>query len=342
MRRLIATLSSLLVPLLVALAVAVDGIAIAANPPAKQAPAADNLVLGTFPLKEKNAVIDGDTIKVKGLDASLRLLCIDTEEIYHHAERRELARKDFAGYAKAMRGDGPPAKFGTPMGVAAHEWAKRFFKDVKEVRLEYDERGRARGYYGRHLVYVFARKKGRWINYNLEAVRMGMAPYFVKYGRCRRFDAAFGSAQAQARAAHRGIWGDKVPHYVDYDERLDWWASRAKTIDRFRDEVAASDHAVLIDLLADDGLTRAKAHVGETITVFSSFGDSRLKKKPYLVPLSHRRNEDFLIVAFNDAELAKLELSKWKGKLVHVRGKVSQYRGRPQMKAADVKRIWVE
>ena len=86
----------------------------------------------------------------------------------------------------------------------------------------------------------------------------------------------------------------------------------------------------------------ALEHLGETVTVFSSISDPRLDKKPYLIPLSHRRNKDFLIVAFTDEELEKLELEKWKGKLVHVRGKVSQYRGRAQMKAADVEKIWEE
>lgn len=317
----------------------------AAKPDASGQPAAasdDPLVLGLFPLDRPlgKAVIDGDTIRVKGLDKSLRLLCIDTEEIFHKAERRGMAAKDFEAYAKAMRGDGGPAKFGTPAGELATDWARRFFKGVKKVRLERDESGRARGYFERHLVYVFAKKKGEWVNYNLEAVRAGMAPYFVKYGRCQRFDTEFKAAQAEARAAKRGIWSDTLPHYPDYEERLAWWEDRAQTIDRFRAKQATDPG--LIDLMADDGLERALARLGETVTVFSSLSDPRLEKKPYLVPLSHRRNKDFLIVAFTDEELKKLELEKWMGKLVHVRGKVSEYRGRPQMKAADVEKIWVE
>ncbi len=37
------------------------------------------LVIGEFSLPA-NAIVDGDTIKVRGLDTSLRLLAIDTEE----------------------------------------------------------------------------------------------------------------------------------------------------------------------------------------------------------------------------------------------------------------------
>ena len=300
----------------------------------------DTLVLGTFRLKKKKPVIDGDTIKVEGLDKSLRLLCIDTEEIFHKPERRGMSAANFPAYAKAMRGDGRPAKYGTPMGEVATVWARRFFEKVKKVRLERDEVGRKRGYFDRHLVYVFAKKDGVWINYNLAAVRAGMAPYFVKYGRCGRFDAEFVAAQKEAQIAHRGIWSDALYHYPDYDERLTWWEERAATIDRFR--ARSAKDADLIDLMADDGLERALDRLGDTVTVFSSFGDARLDKKPYLVPLSHRRNKDFLIVAFDDQQLAKIGLEKWKGKLVHVRGKVSQFRGRPQMKASDVEKIWVE
>ncbi len=226
------------------------------------------------------------------------------------------------------------------MGVVATEWARRFFKGVKKVRLERDEESRKRGYFDRHLVYVFAKKKGVWINYNLEAVRAGMAPYFVKYGRCQRFDKEFQAAQVEARIAHRGIWSDALHHYPDYDERLSWWEGRAQTIERFRKKAEADKD--LIDMMADDGMTRALERVGDTVTVFSSFGEARMEKKPYLLALSHRRNADFLIVAFDDAQLAKLEIEKWKGKLVYIRGKVSLYKGRPQMKASAVEKIWVE
>ncbi|MDF1564483.1 MAG: thermonuclease family protein [Deltaproteobacteria bacterium] len=314
-----------------------------ATPLRTEAEEADPLVLGVFPLKgkPKDAVIDGDTIRVKGLDASLRLLCIDTEETFKKPKNKAASDRDFPAYAKAMRGEGErPKKYGTPLGELAKEWAARFFKGVKEVRLERDEASRTRGFYERHLVYVFAKKDGKWVNYNLEAVRAGMAPYFTKYGRCVRFDAEFKAAQEEARIAHRGIWSDALKHYPDYDERLAWWEERAQTIDRFR--AKAAKDPTLIDLMADDGLKRAGEQLGKTVTVFSSFGEGRLDKKPYLLPLSHRNRNDFIIVAFDDEELAKIEYEKWKGKLIYVKGKVSQYKGKPQMKAQDVERIWEE
>ena len=42
--------------------------------------------------------------------------------------------------------------------------------------------------------------KGEWVNYNLECVKAGYTPYFVKYGRARRFHKEFVEAQDQARA----------------------------------------------------------------------------------------------------------------------------------------------
>ena len=40
------------------------------------------LVIGEFKLAAKNPVLDGDTVKVAGLDTTLRLLGIDSEETF--------------------------------------------------------------------------------------------------------------------------------------------------------------------------------------------------------------------------------------------------------------------
>ena len=52
------------------------------------------LVIGEFSLAPKG-VVDGDTIKVQGLDTSLRLLAIDTEETYKRAADRRASDADF-------------------------------------------------------------------------------------------------------------------------------------------------------------------------------------------------------------------------------------------------------
>lgn len=328
--------------ILVALALLTAGLAprLAAAEQPRRAPAGDSVVLGEFTLRGSHPVVDGDTIRVEGLDASLRLLGLDTEEIYHHPQDRKAAEQDFAAYCKAKRTGAHPAKFGTPMGEAAAAWARRFFDGVSRVRLELDDPGRRRGYYGRYLVYVLVRRDGKWVNYNVEAVRAGMSPYFVKYGRSERFDAQFRAAQAEARAAKRGIWSPTTEHYPDYEERLAWWSRRADEIARFR--AKHLKQPALVEAASDDAPQRLLARVGKEVTVFAVIGEARTDKKPYLVPLSHRMRGEIYLVAFDDPQLAKIEPKKWEGEYVYVRGKVSTYRGRPQIKATDLVRIWRE
>src|SRR3569623_1001743 len=125
---------------------ALGGLALGApSPPLAtiaRSPASD-LVIGEFPLVR---VVDGDTVRVKGLDSSLRLLGIDTEETFKHDKERRAYTKGFAAYAKDVRGASPrPAKFATPLGDEAKRWAEAWFKDVTTVRLEREAWWTARG-----------------------------------------------------------------------------------------------------------------------------------------------------------------------------------------------------
>ena len=168
------------------------------------------LVLGTYKLAS-GGVVDGDTIRVKGERRALRLLALDTEELTYSVKghQLELMRTDFKAYVKRMTsGYRMPAKFGTPMGEAAKTWARNFFSGAKELRLEGDTPGEAVGTYGRLLCYVWAffadGKPPK--QYNLEAIRAGMSPYFIKYGRSRRFDAA-----SEASGARTGSTTPIIP-----------------------------------------------------------------------------------------------------------------------------------
>ncbi len=304
------------------------------------APRSEGVRLGTFELAD-DAVVDGDTIRVKGLDASLRLVAIDTEETFKDPKHRRAAEEDFGGYARRMRGESPtPVKYGTPLGEEAKRFARRFFYGVHSVRLEYDDPRQPRGYYGRHLVHVFAKKDGTWRHYNLEAVRAGMSPYFTKYGYSKRFHLAFVQAQQEAQAAKRGIWAPGAKHYPDYDERLAWWDRRARQIARF--EKRYEGRPGYVRLGRPGAMDRLLAAEGRTVTVFGTIAEMRLDEAPYLVWLAHEKKNDFALVAFDEAELKKLSPGKWYGWYVYVRGRVSLYRGRPQMKAAEVRRIWME
>jgi endonuclease YncB( thermonuclease family) len=303
-----------------------------------------DLALGMYPLdfSKKHPVIDGDTVRVTGLDSSLRLVGIDTEETFKNERDSEAAALSFKDYCDAKRGTGKfPAKFATPLGEIAAEWGRAWLKGVTNVRLEYDETRRKRDIFGRYLVYVFMERDGKWYNYNIEAVRAGMSPYFPKYGYAARYHAEFVAAQEEAKAAKRGIWRDDVEKYPDYPERLTWWNRRAESIKHFQETYDGQPDAVALGGEAD--WERLKTLEGQEITVFGSLGDSRLDKgAPYIMYMPQNKTEKFGIVATERATLDALGLDKYEGEYFYVRGKVSLYRGTPQFQVADIVRVWQE
>lgn len=282
------------------------------------------LEVGEFTLTK---IVDGDTVRVDGLDSSLRLLGIDTEEIFHHEkERRALeSAPTFADYVKAQRGDSKrPVKMSTPMGEQAKDFAASFFTVGDKVRIERDDPRQIRDRYDRYLAYVFAKKDGKWVNYNVEAVRAGMSPYFMKYGYSRRFDAEFKAAEAEAKAAHRGIWSAETSHYPDYDERAKWWTARGDFVAQFQKDADGKDD--FIDLTDWDALDRIEAHKGKPITVLGTVGEIYLGDKgPTRVMLSRRRGSDFPVIFFDKDLFATTKLADWKGEFVRVHGVVTEY-----------------
>ncbi|MHC4390979.1 MAG: thermonuclease family protein, partial [Planctomycetota bacterium] len=197
------------------------------------------LVFGEFTLDQKRPVVDGDTLRVVEQKRSLRLLAIDTEEVPHSDQEGDLIilmREDFPAYrARRTFNQVLPMKFATPLGDEASAFARSFLKGVKRVRLERDVAGVDEGTYGRTLCFVWALYEDGSAPklYNLEAVRAGMSPYYVKYGRSQRFHEAFTAAQEEARRNKAGIWNPEGQHYGDYERRLAWWNRRAEALDRF-------------------------------------------------------------------------------------------------------------
>ena len=304
------------------------------SPPAPSLPPADPLVVGTFELQHLTSVVDGDTLRVLG-QAPIRVLCLDCEEVFHAAADRAAAEVDFDAYARAKRGTSPvPVKFGTPAGAAATEFVRAFLEGVERVRLERDEVG---GHdvdaYERRLAHVLVLRATGEQNLAVEVVRAGHSPYFVKYGRSRRFHAEFVAAQAQARAALRGIWGAQGPrHYPDYDERLAWWEQRALQLDFWRALPAAPTR---IELGTEQASERLMASVGQVVVVFGAAGRMRLDAWPRLIWLAHKRGADLTLVV-RDAEVwAALDLDTLARRFVTVTGPVSLYQGRPQIEITD-------
>ncbi len=287
-----------------------------------------SLELGEFPIAGASAVLDGDTIKVNGLAASLRLLGIDTEETFKKDSERVAFGAGWEPYKKAMRGNSPrPVKFATPLGEDAKHYAQAFFEDVHQVRMERDHPGEIRDFYNRYLAYIFAKKNGVWVNYNVECVRAGFSPYFMKYGRSRRFHAEFLEAEKEAREAQRGIWKPGAMAYPDYDERLKWWAEREAVVTRF-EKAAAENPENSIALTRWDAMLRLENKVGQEVTVLGSVSDIKYSegKGPSVVKLARTRTSDFDIVFFDRDVLLASGVQFKKSEFVQVRGTVQKYK----------------
>lgn len=286
-----------------------------------------SLELGEFPFDGPSAVIDGDTVRVKGLNASLRLLAIDTEETFKKDTEREAFAAGWESYKKKMRGSSPrPVKMATPLGEDAKHFAQGFFEGVTDVRLERDHPGEIRDFYGRYLAYVFAKKGGQWVNYNVECVRAGMSPYFVKYGRSRRFHREFVEAQKEAMEAKRGIWEPGKMHYDDYDERLRWWGEREAAITRFEKE--QNEHPEShIALTRWDAMLKLEQRLGQEAVILGAVQDVRMREDgPSVVKLARNRSSSFDVVFFDKDVLLNTGLQFKRGEYVQVKGVVQKYR----------------
>jgi endonuclease YncB( thermonuclease family) len=286
-----------------------------------------SLELGEFPIDGPSAVIDGDTIRVKGLQASMRLLGIDTEETFKKDWEREAFASGWENYKKKMRGSSArPVKMATPAGEDAKHFAQDFFEGVTSVRLERDHPGEIRDFYGRYLAYVFAKKNGQWVNYNIECVRAGHTPYFMKYGRSRRFHREFVEAQKEAIENHRGIWKPGAMHYDDYDERLRWWAEREAAITRFEREANEKPDS-FIALTRWDAMLKLEQRVGQEVTLLGAVQDVVQRENgPAVAKLARTRTQNFDIVFWDRDVLLNTGLQFKRGEYVQVRGVVQKYR----------------
>ncbi|MEM9457141.1 MAG: thermonuclease family protein [Myxococcota bacterium] len=283
------------------------------------------LVVGEF-LLASPAVVDGDTIKVVGIDGTLRLLAIDTEETFKSDKDRRAYDQGFEAYlANKQAGHDRPIKAATPLGMDAKHWAEEFLDGVRTVRLERDHPKELRGRYGRLLTYVMVERDGRWLNYNVECVRAGMSPYFTKYGYSRRFHDQFVQAQQEARAAGRGIWDPAKEHYDDYDRRLTWWNARAEVIADFEQQAQTQDH--FIALTNWDAMERLEALEGEEVVLLATVGEIRPRQgnRPARVLLSRRMFSDLPLIFFEDDVLTRSDIEEARGEYVQVRGTVSRY-----------------
>jgi len=257
------------------------------------------LLVGEFTVKE---AIDGDTIVVEGLEKSIRFLCIDTEECEKGPgayERTQRLERGFAGYARAHVRENPIGTFNTPMGWTARTFAEKWFPVGSRVRIEYDSLDRKTGYYGRVLGYVFSKVNGKWVNYNVECVRAGMSAYFDKYGRSKRFEAAFIAAEREARIFARGIWSPYAMAYPNYDERLSVWWRRGQSITRFEEKHGGQANAVAV--MDEDDWARLGGLEGKEVLLFSTV--NRINRRAAPIIELHHKEFARLAVTCKDADV---------------------------------------
>jgi endonuclease YncB( thermonuclease family) len=283
-----------------------------------------------------DGVVDGDTLRAVGFDQSIRLLCLDSEERLDGDDLAS-ATRDWEGYIRDKLAEGGEfAKYGTFLGNEATVFARAFFGGVDEVFVEYESPMRTRGYFGRHLAYVWIKKHGDetgWLNYNLEAVRAGMSPYFTKYGYSELYHDEFMVAQAEARAAQRGIWAPGAKAYRDYDARFEAWKGRADQIALYRQHFA--DHERFIELGTDTAMARLRQSIGERVVVFGSISRYSPRGRPPKLYLSHRFREDFTIVAPPPVRFDEFDVDLSVDQFVYVEGEVELFRGNPQITLDD-------
>lgn len=283
----------------------------------------EGLLIGEYRLANE-PVIDGDTIRVEGIERSVRLLSIDTEETLHSRADRAAASQDFERYLRRTRGDAArPQKTGTPMGEEAAKFAEDFFQGAEVVRLERDDPKEIRGHFGRLLAYAFVKKNGRWTSYNVECVRAGMSPYFTKYGYSNRFHNQLTHAEAEARQAQRGIWSPNAQGYGDYDERKAWWNARADFIRAFEHEASRRNDYVL--LTQWDALNQLERNLGQEVTILSTIDKIQRFKGLVRANLETEHDQGFPVIFFDKDVFRETGIEAFNGEPVIVRGIVERY-----------------
>jgi micrococcal nuclease len=108
------------------------------------------------------------------------MLCVDTPESVH-----------------------PDQSKNTEMGRKASSYAKKRLAG-QFIELEFEQK--KRGYYGRLLAYIILDGE----SFNLEHVKKGWSPYYIKYGKSEKHHSVFVSAEKEAKTNGLNIWAVKA------------------------------------------------------------------------------------------------------------------------------------
>jgi len=286
-----------------------------------------------------DTIEDGDTLRLAGIRKSVRLLCVDTEEVFSGKKRtdKKLAYDDWDAYLQIHHNSGEIKKYPTPWGEAAEEFAKEFFENISDVIIEHDSLDRTTGFFHRHLCYVIVEKNGSRINFNVELVRNGFTPYYTKYGYSSRYHEDFIAAEHEARKKKVGIWNKKTHCYPDYDERISLWTDRADAIRNFNSSFSNNDDYFM--LANETDWSRLKDYVGQEITVFGTIDQIRKKGPPYRLFMAHKQGALFLLYT-DDADLHRMIIEKhYNDRFIYISGTLEKDDKYYSMRIIDYGRI---
>jgi endonuclease YncB( thermonuclease family) len=298
--------------------------------------------IGKYKVKK---VVDGDTFKFEGMESSTRLVCIDTEETFKGKDAEKKTAEiepNWPQYYKEVKGNAKmPVKCDTPFGYEAYLWANELFKDIDSAILETDDSSRTIDIYNRSLVYIFYYKDGVKYNYNLECVRSGYSPYFVKYGYSNRFHQLFSDAQKYAKENKLGIWNSKTECYPDYDIRLEWWEKRAKQLKYFAEKYQSSP--TYFNLLNSD-FNNLYDLDGAEITIFGLISEIIIDENKIKIRMTHSRGEsvDLIIYKENFENIDINEIYAIKEYYIYVKGVLKVSNKRISMVLKKRNQIWQE
>ncbi|MGA1847292.1 thermonuclease family protein [Deferribacter abyssi] len=134
-------------------------------------------------------VSDGDTFIVrneKNQKVKLRLIWIDTPEKFSSKKLKKDARRCGVSKKRMIR-----------LGKMATSYAKRYFKNSKNVEIDFY----GKGYYGRSLAVVY--RKGAEQPYNFDIIADGYACIYKK----ARYPEVLDDLLEKAKRERKGLWG---------------------------------------------------------------------------------------------------------------------------------------
>lgn len=218
---------------------------------------------GTTLFVKVDRVVDGDTVRIflnegDEKSESLRLLALDTEEVY--------------------TGSKPV----TPLGKRASDRAKNLIKAGDRVKLVFPgsepvdvAMAKYRGNYGRLLVFL---ELEDGTDFQELMIGEGLSPYFSKYGYAEfaAFHARYVAAERAAQAQRLGVWDQIANNGAEmrnYAALCTWWDLRARIIEGYREVKRRTPNVNLFNTRLDYARLVEIAKARQETTVFMELRD---------------------------------------------------------------------